>query len=83
MTVRDDPQTPEEAMRLALLYVFQAKTMTPLTAWAVISALRKDGFVVERESRFIDWEKLWRSIAFTGISRADVGLAQEEYERRR
>lgn len=29
-----------------------------------------------------DWEGLWESIAFTGISRGDLDLAREAYEAR-
>jgi hypothetical protein len=53
----------EEAMRLALLYVFQAKQMTAFTAIAVIRALEQDGYVVikkppkrKRRPTYIDEE---------------------------
>ena len=43
---RLDPVDAEDAMRLALLYVFQPKKMTPMTATAVIRALAQDGYIV-------------------------------------
>jgi hypothetical protein len=44
----EDRERTEEAVRLALLYVFQAKTMNARAASAVIRALGQDGYIVVR-----------------------------------